>query len=138
MSDELHDHEKIILNEATAQAAQGSPMTNEPTPDANGNTTEPAIDDTPQPRQVDAVVAVTETMAIIVSSILELLPPYPLQPGDVFTQQRLDHSQKMLAMGMHQLHTLLAAMGSPMVAGPPEEGVPVAPPKSSIIIPGQG
>lgn len=137
MSDKLHDHEKIILNEATVQTAQGTPMT-EPIPDENGNTTQPAIDPTPQPRQVDAVVALAETTALIVSSILELLPPYPIQPGDVFTQQRLDQSQNMLAMGMHQLHSLLAAFGSPMVAGPPEEGVPVAQPKSSIIIPGQG
>lgn len=135
MPEHLKDHEKIILNEATAQAAQGTPMT-ETTPDENGNTTEPAIDDTPQPRQVDAVVALAETTAIILSSLTALMPPYPLDPADIMTRQKLDQSQHMLAMGMHQLHTLLAAMGSPMVAGPPEEGVPVAQPKSSIIIPG--
>jgi len=91
------------------------------------------------PRQVDAVVALAETFAVILSSMLELMPPLPIQQGDVSAMARMDQNQKMLALGMHQLHGLLAAMGSPMVTGPPEEAAPVPTPSSSgIILPGRG
>jgi hypothetical protein len=94
---------------------------------------------TPEPRQVDAVVALAETMAIIVSGILELMPPYSIQEGDVVALGKLQRNQQLLQMGMNQLHTLLAMMGSPMVQGAPEESEPVPTPVSSgIILPGQG
>ena len=90
------------------------------------------------PRQVDAVVALAETMALVVSSLLELMPPYPVKEGDVMTIAKLNKAQEMMGMGMHQLHTLLALMGSPMVSGPPETSAPVPPPApSGIIIPGR-
>lgn len=98
----------------------------------------PVENETAEPRQVDAVVALAETMAIIMAGLLEVIPPYPVQEGDIFTPQKLNRAQQMLGMGMHQLHTLLHAMGSTVVSGPPASTQPEPTPSSGIILPGQG
>lgn len=129
--DFLNEQEKVTLNASLPDA--------HPAPE-NGHTMHetPEIE-TPEietPRQVDAVVALAETLAILLDGILPLIPPYPVQDGDIHTMGRLRGAQEQLSRGMHQLHTLLAAMDSPLVTSPPEQAPPT-PPSSGIILPGR-
>ncbi len=97
--------------------------------------------ETPQPetetRQVDAVVVLAETFAVILSNLLELIPPYQVQEGDITTLSRLQKAQKQLHAGMHQFHALLAAMGSTIISGPPPDEPTPPPTSSGIILPGR-
>lgn len=73
--------------------------------------------------KVDATQALAETVAIILHSLLELVP-ISVQQGDLSAMR----SVEMLQVGMQRLQGLLLALGSDMVKA--EETAP-----SSIILP---
>lgn len=85
-----------------------------------------------EPQQIDVVLALAETMAVVLDSILQLNPPR-VQQGDLQSMRLVNQLQQ----GMAQLHAILSAMGSGMVQPAAEEAGTPVPATSSIIIPGR-